>query len=138
MHYENVKICAELPDYEGITVWISGFAPCLSVETLQGAIEEFARIAQDDCVLLSAAKYPVYSYEYNNIPAYGGTKLKESNAFAIFKGDGRKKATLYPLPPQKMAVVNSRNDFELALVLKKKQESSTLLEEMIDNIISDK
>ena len=70
MHYENVKICAELPDYEGITVWISGLAPCLSVETLQGAIEEFARIVQDDCVLLAAAKGPSYRYEYNDIPVY--------------------------------------------------------------------
>lgn len=138
MHYENVKICAELPDYEGITVWISGLAPCLSVETLQGAIEEFARIVQDDCVLLAAAKGPSYRYEYNDIPVYDGTKLNESNAFAIFKGDGQKQAALYPLPSQEMVVVNSRNDFELALVLKKKQESSTILAEMIDNIIADK
>lgn len=138
MHYENVKICAELPVYEGITVWISGFAPCLSVETLKGAIEKFAHIAQDDCVLLSAENGPAYSYEHNNIPVYDGKKLNESNAFAIFKGDGPKKSTLYPLPPQEMIVVNSRNDFELALVLKKKQESNTILAEMIDNIIADK
>ncbi|MBE6085647.1 MAG: hypothetical protein E7203_09415 [Selenomonas ruminantium] len=138
MHYDNVEICAELPDYEGMTVWISGYAPCLSVDTLRGAMERFEHIGQADCAVVSAANVPAYNHEKDILPLYSGTKLEESNAFAIFKGVGKRKTYLYLVPPQEMVVVNSRNDFELALVLKKKQESGVILEQMIDNIIADK
>lgn len=42
IHYDdNLEIEAELPNYAGTTVWVSGYAPCLSEDTLRGALAQF-------------------------------------------------------------------------------------------------
>ena len=44
----------------------------------------------------------------------------------------------YPVPDKEAVVVNSENDFELALVLKKKQQNRSIVIQTIDRIIEEK
>lgn len=139
IHYDdNLEIEAELPNYAGTTVWVSGYAPCLSEDTLRGALAQFESIDQDEWAVVSAVNVKIYSHMHEIIPVYSGMKLEEINAFTIYKGNGDRKTYLYPVTPKEMVVVNSVNDFELALVLKKKQESVTILEKMIEKNIANK
>ena len=137
-HYPDVEVLGHLSSYDGTTFFISGYAPCLSAETLRGALEQFAHVEQDLCMLVSAADASVYKRENGIIPVYNGTQLEMNNAFSIYRENGDKGQLLYPVPASEMAVINSTNEFELALVLKKKQESKAILEQMIDKIIADK
>lgn len=137
-HYNNVLICEELSSYEGTTFYVSGYAPCLSEETLRGALEQFKHVEQDNCVLVAAGGTSLYNHEQDIIPIYHGRHLEENNAFVIYKGNVGKGRFFYPIPEKEMVVINSLNEFELALVLKKKQESKVILEQMIDKIIADK
>lgn len=65
----------------------SGYAPCLSKETLRGAMERFEHIGQANCAVVAVANVPAYSHKHNIIPICSGTKLEESNTLVIHKGN---------------------------------------------------
>lgn len=73
----------------------------------------------------------------NKISMLGEQCKSERNAFVIFDGK-TEKVTHFELSVMECTVINSRTDFELALILKKKELNAPLLRKQILNRIDEK
>ncbi|WP_189270114.1 GDSL-type esterase/lipase family protein [Pseudobutyrivibrio ruminis] len=116
---------------------ISGRACCISSKTIEESIKSFTGVTLLSCI----RKRLVLTQDlYNCKTVVDSCAI---NAFYIFKAEENndllnRNYAFYTIPDEEGVVVNDVNDFELALVLKKKQENRPVVEKMIDSIIEEK
>lgn len=131
---QNYKVLYEKPVLQANTTYveISGRAIFLKPETIQScamshmggflfAVEQKKVFALSDCAKMTSVSSPVIS-----------------NAMAIYTNNNASLTSYKPLPIEESLVINSVNDFELALVLKKKQINKGLLTASILKRIEEK
>lgn len=66
----------------------------------------------------------------NNISLLGNVHNEEKNVFVLFDGSSE-SVKHFELTPMESVVINSKNDFELALILKKKELNAPILRKQI-------
>lgn len=136
-HYPELKLCSNTVEKstDGIVFCISGRAPCILPLTIRNAVNSFNGVR-----MISSKGMPILDFTGDSISFYGGSEQQAFNAFSILGGgliDDRNYA-FYHVPDKEAVVINHANDFELALILKKKQENRRFVVRMIDNIIEEK
>lgn len=134
-HYEDILLVRKVADSGEPVFHISGRAPCISSTTIRNAVD----LAKEKAII-SSRETADYCFNSDRISFYNGTEQRAFNAFRAQTGvlmDDRKYA-FYPVPDNEAVVINSANDFELALVLKKKQENRPFVLQTIDRIIKEK
>lgn len=124
-YYPELKICsnAVAESTDEIIFVISGRAPCISSSTIRGAVNSFNGVRT-----ISSKSMPIFNFADNSISFYGGSEQQEFNAFSILGGvlGNEGNYAFYCVPDKEAVVINHANDFELALILKKKQENRRL------------
>lgn len=73
----------------------------------------------------------------NNISLLGNVHNEEKNVFVLFDGSSE-SIKHFQLTPMESVVINSKNDFELALILKKKELNAPILRKQIVDRIEEK
>ena len=115
---------------------ISGRVPCVSSTTIRSVAESF-----DGKDVVSAKLESVYDFFSDKISFYSYSAPVAINAFIVSDNISDKEndeSKYYILPESEAVTINSINDFELALVLKKKQINRLILEQSIDDSITKK
>lgn len=128
----NIKIIRYFPEISGDVFIISGRAPCISAATIKKALFEY-----DGGEMISSHKEGEFHFDNETISFYAKTCNNAFNAFRILnKGVG--KTYYYNVPDVEAVVINSVNEFELALILKKKQQNRNIVISMIKKRIEEK
>lgn len=114
--------------YQGKKVlYVSGRAPLVKFETMQKAMNMYRERGVSSVVETRTVKLPS---TLNNISLLGNVHNEEKNVFILFDGTSE-SAKHFELTPMESVVINSKNDFELALVLKKKELNEPILRKQI-------
>ncbi len=110
---------------------LSGRAPLVKSKTLQTAINRYESGGGGGIVSTVVTGRTVkVPQTLNKISLLGKAAAEEKNVFVLF--DGRSdKVQHFELTQMESVVINSKNDFELALVLKKKELNAPLLKKQI-------
>jgi len=122
----TVELCQEndvLP-VKSVTLFISGRAPFLTKGTLNRAMSVY-----QSGILQSAVEKRNVTISTENPMFLGIAFLQPVNAFIIT--DGSDKVSYMQVPSNEGVVVNTVNDFELALVLQKKKINKKVLTDSI-------
>ena len=127
----DFKVTSQLPEDKSPKMLISGKAIFLTRETLVDAVSAY----------VGGHFLPIVEKVTTGVDFLEPSFNKSSHvevvpAFMI--GDGTEKISYFDLPQSEALVVNSVNDFELALVLMKKKLGRSLLTESILNRIQEK
>ena len=114
---------------------LSGRAPCISSTTIRDVIGCF-----NEKNLFSSTEEPVFIRNLNNSSFLSNFRQCEINAFCVIRGNSidERGYAFYPVKNSEGVVINTDNDFELALILKKKQINRPLVIQTIDKIIAEK
>jgi len=114
---------------------ISGRAPLISAKTIKKAFRKFS-----NKTIISSRSEAIVDFNREDISNYTGVEERTFNAFIISKGGMKQHSDvmLYNVPSIEAVVINSNNDFELALVLKRKQNNRLILDNAIKNEINKK
>lgn len=130
---DRIKCITNLPQKETIFL-ISGRAPLLKKETLEKVLSLYH----------SGSTYSIkksFGISFQNIQAVNSFLINKNpenvNAFLITDGT-HELQTPYELNDQEAVVVNTKNDFELAIILKKKELNRPILQKAIQDRIKEK
>lgn len=114
--------------YKGKKVlYVSGRAPLVKSETMKKAINMYGGGIVSTVVETRTVKLPS---TLNNISLLGNVHNEEKNVFVLFDGSSE-YVKHFELTPMESVVINSKNDFELALILKKKELNAPILRKQI-------
>jgi len=114
--------------YKGKKVlYVSGRAPLVKSETMEKAINMYRGGIVSTVVETRTVKLPS---TLNNISLLGNVHNEEKNVFVLFDGSSE-SVKHFELTPMESVVINSKNDFELALILKKKELNAPILRKQI-------
>lgn len=129
-----VKVVNEEPIVKDTDVMlVSGKAIFLTEETIMDAIYKFY-----GGILISVSRQYANSFS-NSLGAFVRTYVPSvSDAFVLKESTPADLVSYYTLKPEESLVINSINDFELALVLKRKKNSKELLTKSILERIQEK
>lgn len=112
-------------------LFLSGRAPLVKAKTLQAAINKYESVCGggilSTVVTGRTVKLP---QTLNEISLLGKPVTDEKNVFVLFDGMSD-KVQHFELTQMESVVINSKNDFELALILKKKELNAPLLRKQI-------
>lgn len=130
--YGNAVSIMENFDYESYkgkkVLFVSGRAPLVKYSTLKNAINMYrGGGVMSTVVATRTVKLP---HTLKKISLLGENANDERNVFVLFDGFSE-NVTHFELTPMESVVINSRNDFELALILKKKELNAPLLRKQI-------
>ena len=129
--YGNAVSIMENFDYESYkgkkVLFVSGRAPLVKYSTLKNAINMYRGGVMSTVVATRTVKLP---HTLKKISLLGENANDERNVFVLFDGFSE-NVTHFELTPMESVVINSRNDFELALILKKKELNAPLLRKQI-------
>lgn len=129
--YGNAVSIMENFDYESYkgkkVLFVSGRAPLVKYSTLKNAINVYWGGVMSTVVATRTVKLP---HTLKKISLLGENANDERNVFVLFDGFSE-NVTHFELTPMESVVINSRNDFELALILKKKELNAPLLRKQI-------
>ena len=121
--------------YQGKRIlYVSGRAPLVKSETMQKAINMYGGGIVSTVVETRTIKLPS---TLNNISLLGNMHNEEKNVFVLFDGSSE-SIKHFQLTPMESVVINSKNDFELALILKKKELNVPILRKQIVDRIEEK
>lgn len=124
----SIKDDFDYKAYQGKKVlYVSGRAPLVKFETMQKAINMYKTGILSTVVETRNVKL---SFTLNNISLLGNVHNEEKNVFVIFDGSSE-FIKHFELTPMESVVINSKNDFELALILKKKELNAPILRKQI-------
>ena len=132
-----VEVVREIPFFETskICCVVYGGAVFLSRKTIEKVISTYK-----NGIVVSARE--VYVHSLNSNPNYlpvKKTKMQLVNAFAVYKNDiDVKYFGMFEIDHKEGLVINSMDDFELALVFKKKEISKEILRQNICKRIEEK
>lgn len=113
---------------------VSGRAPLVKSETMKKATNMYRRGIVSTVVETRTVKLPS---TLNNISLLGNVHNEEKNVFVLFDGTSESVKHI-ELTPMESVVINSKNDFELALILKKKELNAPILRKQILDRIEEK
>lgn len=131
---KGLEVIRRFPELDNDIFIISGRAPCISSETIKRAVSEYS----GRC-LISSRKEGEYGFCRQNVSFLTGIQNNIFNAFCIyFWGGGENYPTFFCVPDKEAVVINSPNEFELALVLKRKQQNRKIVLSMIETRIKEK
>ena len=129
--YGNAVSIMENFNYESYkgkkVLFVSGRAPLVKYSTLKNAINMYRGGVMSTVVATRTVKLP---HTLKKISLLGENANDERNVFVLFDGFSE-NVTHFELTPMESVVINSRNDFELALILKKKELNAPLLRKQI-------
>nr|WP_318717314.1 GDSL-type esterase/lipase family protein [uncultured Treponema sp.] len=124
----SIKDDFDYKAYQGKKVlYVSGRAPLVKFETMQKAINMYKTGILSTVVETRNVKL---SFTLNNISLLGNVHNEEKNVFVLFDGSSE-FIKHFELTPMESVVINSKNDFELALILKKKELNAPILRKQI-------
>ena len=124
----SMTICLGVPQ-----VLVSGRAPFLKGRTLDSAVKDYS-----GGVLRSVVEEKQYGYSVYGLEVSYTITRKDNLSFAVYDGVGSRISSVYRLDNKEGLVINTKNDFELALMLKKKELNATVLAESIVARIEEK
>lgn len=124
----SIKGEFDYKEYKGKKVlYVSGRAPLVKSETMKKAINMYKGGIVSTVVETRTVKLPS---TLNNISLLGNVHNEEKNVFVLFDGSSE-TVQHFELTPMESVVINSKNDFELALILKKKELNAPILRKQI-------
>lgn len=115
-------------------LYVSGRAPLVKSETMKKAINIYKGGCVSTVVETRTVKLPS---TLNHISLLGNVHNEEKNVFVLFDGSSE-SVKHFELTPMESVVINSKNDFELALILKKKELNAPILRKQILSRIEEK
>ena len=132
----SIKDDFDYKAYQGKKIlYVSGRAPLVKSETMQKAINMYGGGGIVSTVVETRTiKLPS---TLNNISLLGNVHNEEKNVFVLFDGSSE-SVKHFELTPMESVVINSKNDFELALILKKKELNAPILRKQILSRIEEK
>ena len=129
--YENTVSIKDKFDYKAYqgkkVLYVSGRAPLVKSEIMKKAINMYGGGIVSTVVETRTVKL---SSTLNNISLLGSVHNEEKNVFVLFDGSSE-SVKHFELTPMESVVINSKNDFELALILKKKELNAPVLRKQI-------
>ena len=132
----SIKDDFDYKAYKGKKVlYVSGRAPLVKSETMEKAINMYkgggivSTVVETRTVKLPST--------LNHISLLGNVNNVEKNVFVLFDGSSE-SIKHFELTPMESVVINSKNDFELALILKKKELNAPILRKQILSRIEEK
>lgn len=131
---QNYRVLSEKPVPHDDTTYveISGRALFLKPQTIQSCV-----ISHSGGVLFTVEQQKTFALsDYARMTPVSTPVI--SNAMVIYSKNNSNRICYQPLPMEESLVINTVNDFELALVLKKKQMNRSLLTESILKRIEEK
>ena len=124
----SIKDEFDYKSYQGKKVlYVSGRAPLVKSATMQRAINMYGGGIVSTVVETRTVNIPS---TLNNISLLGNVHNEEKNVFVLFDGSSE-SVKHFELTPMESVVINSKNDFELALILKKKELNAPILRKQI-------
>lgn len=132
---DNISICKLIPGQLLDFVIVSGRAIMLKANTIDAAIQ----MAGQEILYSSAEQYVIEPKNNMKYPSFLSNNLTEFpvNAFMIYCKNAV-KFRCFKINADEAVVINTRNDFELAVVLKKKEFNKAILTQSILERISEK
>ncbi|MDD6234138.1 MAG: GDSL-type esterase/lipase family protein [Lachnospiraceae bacterium] len=131
LNINGVTVSEEMPRQTGVIV-VSGCAAFLKSRTLSMALDMYR-----GGLMLSAAGKHEINPDYSCIMMRGKSELEPVNVFYIDDGS-QSCPSFYELDDNEALAVDSVNNFELALVLRKKEINAEILKQNILNDINNK
>jgi lysophospholipase L1-like esterase len=132
----NVEIVTEYSEMYGNIFLISGRAPFIKAKTIKEVINRFCGKGYI-CSAVNKRQCKILNTIYD-ISLLGDIYIQQINAFVLFNHSSTKDVEYYILNDTESLVINTQNDFELALVLKKKELNQAVLTKTIVNRIDEK
>ena len=136
--YGNKVLVTDEIDYKRYDgskfVLVSGRAPLVKSGTLLRAVKSYGGGCMYTVISDRTVSIPL---TISKISLLGDACKSERNAFAIFDGK-TENVSQFELSLMEGTVINNKNDFELALILKKKELNASLLRKQILNRIEEK
>ena len=136
--YGNIVSIKDKFDYKAYqgkkVLYVSGRAPLVKSGTIKSAINIYGGGIVSTVVETRTIKLPS---TLNNISLLGNVNNVEKNVFVLFDGSSE-SIKHFELTPMESVVINSKNDFELALILKKKELNAPILRKQILSRIEEK
>lgn len=132
---DNIGICKLIPDNLQDFVLVSGRAIMLKANTIDTAIQ----MSDQEILYSSAEQYAIEPENNMKYPSFLSNILIEFpiNAFIVYSKNAV-KFKYFKINADEAVVINTRNDFELAVVLKKKEFNKAILTQSILTRISEK
>lgn len=132
---DNIGICKLIPDQLQDFVIVSGRAIMLKANTIDTAIQ----MADQEILYSSVEQYAIEPENNIQYPSFLSNTLTEFpiNAFMVYSKNAV-KFRYFKINEDEAVVINTRNDFELAVVLKKKEFNKAILTQSILERISEK
>lgn len=128
----SLSVVSEIPIVDTIML-ISGKAIFLTKETIEDVINSYTGGR-----LISEVSVNKFNYSNGEKRFYKNTEFVPSNAFCISDGKLDSLEFYYTLKDEEALTINSTYDFELALILKKKQIGRIVLTQSILDRIEEK
>lgn len=130
---DRIQICNEIDfsSFKEETLLVSGRAPFISVKSMVNAVSSYS-----GGILQSAIRSMSISHSPVDIMGIVENDVQYVNAFMIFGKTG--KLQPYLVNDEEGVVVNTKNDFELALILQKKKINRKILTDSILSRIKEK